>query len=588
MRLTNAPYVKDQSANPYESTIILAGSEAWQAWSNGNGQGWHFLADTIETDRNQPPVILDKEKFNILNTLRIAPKEKQIIEIFKFGKLSDDDVDKIVLNLAEHTDAKTVSLKNNIGELVQDLSHYVERARKGEAVAKDTVQYDEPKVKEKDGTNIKARAFVKWLGLDLAVQRESGNIYAYNGLIWERVDEQDLTYKAVGFFEENEFSYSARTIENIINTAKIQLPLMKEAKNFISFKNGSLNRDTLEFKPHCREDYLTSIIPYDYLTDKQETPLFDRWLNFVSEEKTEKKYNLLAALYMILTNRYNWQLFLEITGRGGSGKSVFTEIATMLAGRENTESARLQDFDEPRERTPLHGKTLIICPEQSRYGGDGSGLKSITGGDALAIEPKYRNKFKSIIAAIILVVNNEPTRFTERSGGVERRRVPFVFNHVVPEKERDPDFVKKLEQEIGGIIQKILSAFPNPEDAKTALESQKNSDEALEVKKQSDHITAFCEHFTTLPQLEGLFIGNARSNQFTTAKTHLYPAYLLYIDANNISGGLNLNNFSGALRQGLEQNNAPHPMKKRRTKYGVKTNVTFKNFEEFYNEYIKP
>lgn len=593
MKLTNAPFLKEQNSEPYDALTVLAGSEAWQMWSNGNGEGWKLLAEAIGTDYTKKPVILGDEQLKKLNTLRIAPEGKKRVDIYQFGELSDSHLDAIVLNLAQDSpDVEIVTHNNNIGDKVKDLSSQLEKIKQNDHVSVMSAKDSASKVtipaliKDKDSTNIKAKAFVEWLSLDLALNRESNNIYSYNGLIWELLEDKDLTYKAVEFFEENQASYSAKGISSVIDTAKIQLPLMRESKNFLSFKNGSLNRDTFEFKPHSREDYLTSVIPYDYLTTKQDTPLFDKWLDFVSEGKTEKKYNLLAALYMILTNRHNWQLFIEITGKGGSGKSVFAEIAAMLAGRENTESARLQDFDDPKERTPLYGKTLIVCPEQSRYGGDGSGLKSITGGDALAIEPKYKNKFKSIIPAVILIVNNEPTRFTERAGGIERRRVIFSFNQVVPEQERDPDFVKKLESEISGIIFKLLNTFQNPLEAKVALESQKNSDEALEVKKHSDHITAFCEFLTTLPTLEGMFIGNGKMLQ-NKAETHLYPAYLVYIGANNINGGLTLNNFSEALNQGLEQNKVPYPMEKRKTKNGVKTNVVYKDFQDFYAQFVR-
>ena len=101
-------------------------------------------------------------------------------------------------------------------------------------------------------------------------------------------------------------------------------------------------------------------------------------------------------------------------------------------------AGRLVDLDEPRGRESFVGKTLLICPEQSRYGGDGGGLKSITGGDPVNIDPKHRSKFKAVIPAVVLIVNNEATRFTERSGGIERRRVIFHFDKVVPENERDP------------------------------------------------------------------------------------------------------------------------------------------------------
>ncbi|MCP5945644.1 DNA primase, partial [Klebsiella pneumoniae] len=65
-------------------------------------------------------------------------------------------------------------------------------------------------------------------------------------------------------------------------------------------------------------------------------PNFWKWLRRSVAENDRKADRVLAALFMVLANRYDWQLFLEITGEGGSGKSVFTHIATMLAGAHNT------------------------------------------------------------------------------------------------------------------------------------------------------------------------------------------------------------------------------------------------------------
>lgn len=78
---------------------------------------------------------------------------------------------------------------------------------------------------------------------------------------------------------------------------------------------------------------------------------------------------------MVMANRYDWQLFLEITGAGGSGKSVLAEICTMLAGKANTVSASMKALEEPRERALIVGYSLIIMPDMSRYAGDGQGLK---------------------------------------------------------------------------------------------------------------------------------------------------------------------------------------------------------------------
>ncbi len=60
---------------------------------------------------------------------------------------------------------------------------------------------------------------------------------------------------------------------------------------------------------------------------------------------------ILAALFMVLANRYDWQLFLEVTGPGGSGKSIMAEIATLLAGRITPRRPPLRRWN-PRVNVP--------------------------------------------------------------------------------------------------------------------------------------------------------------------------------------------------------------------------------------------
>ena len=73
---------------------------------------------------------------------------------------------------------------------------------------------------------------------------------------------------------------------------------------------------------------------------------------------------------MVLANRYDWQLFLEVTGPGGSGKSVMAEICTMLAGKDNTVSASMAALENPRERALVVGFSLIIMQDMTRCRSD--------------------------------------------------------------------------------------------------------------------------------------------------------------------------------------------------------------------------
>ncbi len=591
-RLINAPHLADQPKEPFSALIILAGRKAWQAWNKGKGEEWLLLCSLVEgIDAKQKPVILAEQQLEDISGIRLADPEQRAIMIFQCGELEQTEITGICYNLAKHTKADHVVLYDGAAQMKENLSGYIQQLRTDKSAVEiaDKIA-PPPKLKEKDGTNVKARAFVKWLNLDIAQHSLDKELYHYTGANWEILPRSELEVKAVQFYDEQEFTYSARSIDSMIDTAKIQAAKMGEqSKELLAFKNGVLNRSTLEFSPHCRENWLTSFIPHDYTNQEENTPHFDSWLNFVADGKEDKKQAILGALYAILTNRHNWQLFFEVTGDGGSGKSVFAQIATMLAGEQNTESGRLVDLDEPRGRENFVNKTLILCPEQSRYGGDGGGLKSISAGDLVNIDPKHKSKFKAVIPAIVLIVNNEPTRFTERNGGIERRRVIFHFDKVVPESKRDPHLMDKIEAEAGGIIYKLIQAFKNPLDAKKALIQQQESAEALEIKMNSDHLTVFCSYFLTSQESNGLGIGNTKTG---LPRTHLYPAYLVFTEANNIQNALTLNNFTESLRQGLAQHKNKYPYTRRRITSGAEkgryiTNVHFKNFDEFYNEYIK-
>ncbi|SFU93022.1 putative DNA primase/helicase [Xenorhabdus koppenhoeferi] len=108
---------------------------------------------------------------------------------------------------------------------------------------------------------------------------------------------------------------------------------------------------------------------------------------------------------MVLANRYDWQLFLEVTGAGGNGKSIFAEICAMLAGKDNTVSASMSALEIQRDRALIVGYSLIILPDQTRYVGDGSGIKAITGGDEVAIDPKHKQPYSTRIPAVSLNID---------------------------------------------------------------------------------------------------------------------------------------------------------------------------------------
>lgn len=240
--------------------------------------------------------------------------------------------------------------------------------------------------------------------------------------------------------------------------------------------------------------------------------------------------------------RQNGQLFLEVTGPGGSGKSILAEIATMLAGEDNATSATIETLESPRERAALIGFSLIRLPDQEKWSGDGTGLKAITGGDAVSVDPKYKDAYSTHIPAVILPVNNNPMRFTDRSGGVSRRRVILHFPEQIAPKERDPQLKNKIARELAVIVRQLMQKFSDPMTAPPLLQSQQNSDEALSIKRDADQAFDFCSYLEALPEPDGMYIGNANIIP-RQPRLYLYHAYLAYMEAHGYRNTLSLTMF---------------------------------------------
>ncbi|MDJ0034227.1 DNA primase, partial [Pantoea ananatis] len=131
-------------------------------------------------------------------------------------------------------------------------------------------------------------------------------------------------------------------------------------------------------------------------------------------------------------------------------------------------------------------------PDQEKWSGDGAGIKAITGGDAVSVDPKYRDAYSTHIPAVILAVNNNPMRFTDRSGGVSRRRVILHFAEIIPANERDPQLKEKIQAELAVIVRQLMQRFSSPQDARALLQQQQNSGEAMRIKRDADPMVDFC------------------------------------------------------------------------------------------------
>ncbi|EBD1234131.1 DNA primase, partial [Salmonella enterica] len=434
----------------------------------------------------------------------------------------------------------------------------------------------------------KAMRIYEHYGEALAVDANGQLLSRYENGVWKVLPPQDFARDVAGLFQRLRAPFSSGKVASVVDTLKLIIPQQEApSRRLIGFRNGVLDTQNGTFHPHSPLHWMRTLCDVDFTppvdgeTLETHAPAFWRWLDRAAGGRAEKRDVILAALFMVLANRYDWQLFLEVTGPGGSGKSIMAEIATLLAGEDNATSATIETLESPRERAALTGFSLIRLPDQEKWSGDGAGLKAITGGDAVSVDPKYRDAYSTHIPAVILAVNNNPMRFTDRSGGVSRRRVIIHFPEQIAPQERDPQLKDKITRELAVIVRHLMQKFSDPMLARSLLQSQQNSDEALNIKRDADPTFDFIGYLETLPQTSGMYMGNASIIPRNYRK-YLYHAYLAYMEANGYRNVLSLKMFGLGLPVMLKEYGLNY--EKRHTKQGIQTNLTLK--EESYGDWL--
>ncbi|ATM69405.1 Zinc binding domain / DNA primase [Klebsiella pneumoniae] len=577
--MKRAPNLKFLPKEKFTEAIIFAGTDAYahaKGWEEGLGK--QIAEDTT------PPIYLGPKQLAELDHLQIIDNGRRSARVYLAGNIEPIMINAIGEKLARAGVQDAKLYKGIPDRQPEDWHDYLERIRA------DNVVVDLPIIKREQansgvapalnqmGASQRGEVLLAHYDGDLAIHADSDTVHHYNGVVWTPLPDKELQREMAQIYIDAEVAYSQNAVKSAVETMKLSLPVMGvTARNLIGFSNGVFDTRTGQFRQHSKTDWLliASELPFSPPAEGEtlasHAPNFWKWLRRSVASNDRKTDRVLAALFMVLANRYDWQLFLEVTGPGGSGKSVMAEICTMLAGKANTVSASMKALEDARDRALVVGYSLIIMPDMTRYAGDGAGIKAITGGDKVSIDPKHKAPYSTRIPAVVLAVNNNAMTFSDRSGGISRRRVIFNFSEVVPENERDSMLAEKIEGELAVVIRHLLTRFADQDEARRLLYEQQKSEEALAIKREGDSLVDFCGYLLASVACDGMFIGNAEIVPFSPRK-YLYHAYLAYMRANGLNKPVSLMRFGTDMPGAMAEYGKAY--QKRKTKHGIRSNVT--------------
>jgi putative DNA primase/helicase len=231
---------------------------------------------------------------------------------------------------------------------------------------------------------------------------------------------------------------------------------------------------TRKLESHDPKFLSTIRIPVNY-NALAECPLFKKFLYDLMQGDEERIMLSEEIIGYCLTMLNCIQKGFFFYGTGSNGKSKFADIISYLCGKANISNMSLEVLGTRFGTETLPNKLVNISPENEFNGKymDTSNFKSITGGDTMHINAKYKTgRSHDIFAKLISLLNKLPDT-KDTSNGYFRRVLIIPFYNVFNGENDDKEIVDKLLNELEGILNVALEGLNRLIDNKFNLTESK-------------------------------------------------------------------------------------------------------------------
>ncbi len=430
---------------------------------------------------------------------------------------------------------------------------------------------------------------------DLRFNLETESFWVYRDGVWRGLSDLTVEKRIFEAIELTGVGFAPATLGGIfkILSALKSCEKWQEAKGLIPLANGVFNPTTKKLLEHSPDYGFRWQLPYAYNPLATCEPI-EKWIAFTQEGDAQRGQLLRAYLKAIVTGRTDLQRFLELVGPGGTGKSTFANLAIALVGIENCQVTELQRLEKERfETANLYGKRLVYVTDSERYAGGVSVFKSLTGGDPLPFEQKYRQAKGSFLpSAMVILCANEAIASSDHTSGLERRRLTVPFTQRVAPGERRElltvdrdgitgDFAECLpglfnwvlgidDSEVRNLIVNTLISVPSLAECRGETLIASNS-----IAEWLDAEVVFVDGAeTSVGKADKRRVGNSESegrweyrDEFDGADDRLYPNYQQFCAGSGLRP-ISLNRFSDLVVDLCRDQLGNPVVRKARTRYG--------------------
>lgn len=293
--------------------------------------------------------------------------------------------------------------------------------------------------------------------------------YIYKDGVYQTANDSDIMQILMRYIED----FNIRLVSPAILKQALELldctclhcphDIMNTSEDYINFRNGVLNIDTLQLTPHTPHLMSSIQIPCNWNGKESPTPNFDGFLDTFTNGDIQTQQLILEYIGAIISNIQGWRFkkALFLLGKGDTGKSTLINLIAMLLGSKNVAERDLKSLNERFGKTAAYNKRLIYSNDLSFMKIEENAVfKNLTGGDSISIEFKNREPFDFKFKGFLLYGMNDLPHFGGDKGDHVYNRIIIVkCQNIVSKDKLDPNLLQKLYDERDGIIYKAVMAL---------------------------------------------------------------------------------------------------------------------------------
>ena len=238
--------------------------------------------------------------------------------------------------------------------------------------------------------------------------------------------------------------------------------------NLINLENGVLDRNTLELTPHeqCPYAFFQQLpVRYD---PKATCPNIDAFIIEVVDNENDRN-TLYEVPGFCLKREYKPGRALMLIGKTQNGKTTYLLLITAFLGLRNIASKTLQRLITDKfSREALFGKLANISAELPAANlTETEGFKTLTGGDVIDGEKKFKNSFNFFnYAKLLFACNKLPEVPENESLAYFQRWTMLQFIHTFEGDKCKPHILDTLTtpEELSGFLNKALKGLKRLEE----------------------------------------------------------------------------------------------------------------------------